>query len=72
MSSGFDRGNQPDPYIFSLSKKDIKGFKIRIDKLYELQKQIDVMVLELENYRQQVLEEGMQRNRQPHSHFYGS
>lgn len=49
-------------------KTDINGLKSRINKLYHLQKQLDSLVQELEDYRQKVLEQGNQRMNQFHMH----
>ena len=37
-----------------LLKRDLNGLKSRIKKLYSCQKQLDSIIEELENYRQQV------------------
>jgi hypothetical protein len=42
-------------------KTDLNGLKSRINRLYQLQQQLDSAVEELENYRQKVLEQGNQR-----------
>lgn len=42
-------------------KTDLNGLKSRINKLYQLQQQLNSTVEELENYRQKVLEQGNQR-----------
>ena len=43
------------------AKTDLNGLRSRINKLYRLQKQLDSTATELENYRQQILEQGNQR-----------
>lgn len=42
-------------------KTDLNGLRSRINKLYQLQQQLDSTVEELENYRQKVFEQGNQR-----------
>ncbi|MDJ0594367.1 MAG: hypothetical protein QNJ72_31065 [Pleurocapsa sp. MO_226.B13] len=42
-------------------KTDLNGLRSRINKLHNLQKQLDSTVTELENYRQKVLEQSNQR-----------
>ncbi|MDJ0572792.1 MAG: hypothetical protein QNJ53_27640 [Pleurocapsa sp. MO_192.B19] len=51
-------------------KTDLNGLRSRINKLYQLQKQLDSAVQELEDYRQKVLEQGNQRMNQFHIHQY--
>lgn len=59
-----------DKHQTGFLKRDLNGLKSRINQLYRLQKQLDSTVEELENYRQQVLEQGNQRMNKFHIHQY--
>ncbi len=53
-----------------LIKTDLNGLRRRINKLYQVQEQLDSLVQELEDYRQKVLEKSNQRMNRFHIHQY--